>query len=94
MSAQSKEKGHTARTVAPESQHLGSVPCSDSMECSKKRLENLRARCALVGVELYATTDDQDRPLYIGCKWAQTKGMSDLDQVAAWVRLLDGRAEQ
>lgn len=58
-----------------------------------KRLANLRARCALVGVELYATTDDHDRPLYCCVKWALCKHMRSLDELAAWVASVDGKAE-
>lgn len=58
-----------------------------------KRLANLKARCALVGVELYQSSDDRGRPLYVAVKWALTKHLESLEALAAWVAMVDGKAE-
>lgn len=59
----------------------------------EKRLANLRARCALQGVQLFATTDDHGKLLVIVTKWALTYQMHSLDEVAAWVHRIDGQQE-
>lgn len=58
-----------------------------------KRLANLRARCALQGVQLFVTADDRERPSYISTKWAMTFQTSSLDELAEWVNRIDGRQE-
>lgn len=59
----------------------------------EKRLANLTARCALQGVQLVVTTDDRERPLYVGHKWALCRQMTSLDEVAEWVSRIDGLKE-
>jgi hypothetical protein len=62
-------------------------------EVQGKRLANLGARCALVGVELYAIESDDGAPLYVGSKWALCRHMRHLDEVAAWIAQIDGKTE-
>lgn len=50
-----------------------------------KALETIRARCALLGIVLVVTDDDQGKPLYVATRWAMTKAFSSLDQVGQWL---------
>lgn len=53
----------------------------------KKRLANLRARAALVGVVLHALESDYGEMVYIFSRWAMTR---QLDSIEAAERWLDG----
>jgi hypothetical protein len=64
-----------------------------TLDQDRKRLANLKARLALVGCELYETTDDSGRPLYVAVKWAATKHLQTMDALATWTAMVDGRAE-
>lgn len=57
-----------------------------------KRLATLKAECALAGVALVESTDDRDRRVYIVSRWAMTRQLDDLDQVAAWLARVTGKA--
>lgn len=59
-----------------------------------KRLANLKARACLQGVELHVIDGDDGGPEFICIKWAMTKRLRSLDELAAWVSMVDGRTER
>lgn len=63
------------------------------LSVDSKRLATIRARLALQGCELYISTDDSGKPLYVATKWALTKCMPSIDELAAWTAMVDGRTE-
>lgn len=69
------------------------ITATDKEQDAAKRFANLRARAALSGVEVYTTTDDRGAPLYVCVKWALTKHLQTLDALAAWLAMVDGKAE-
>lgn len=66
---------------------------TDTQKTAEKRLANLRARCALQGVQLHVIDGDNGLPLYIVTKWALTASLDSLDNLAAWVSRVDGQSE-
>jgi hypothetical protein len=73
----------------PAAHHAGQTAAADQT----KRLANLRARCALQGVELHVIDGDDGKPLYIATKWALTASFDNLASLAAWVARVDGKRE-
>jgi hypothetical protein len=71
--------------------HGGEQPRDSAADA--KRLANLRARAALQGIELHTIDADHGRPVHIVTKWALTHCLTSLDELAAWMRLVDGRQE-
>jgi hypothetical protein len=57
---------------------------------TSKRLAILRARAALAGVTLYATTDDHGQPCYIVSRWNLTRQLDDLDAAEQWLEKVSG----
>lgn len=72
---------------------IEAAPAVMLLEADAKRFATLQARCALRGVQLSITTDDYERPLYVGVKWAMVATFSNLDDLAAWVHRVDGQSE-
>lgn len=59
-----------------------------------KRLETLRARCALLGVVLTEIEDDQGRPLFVATRWSMTRAFASLGEVGQWLdHIGEGRDE-
>jgi hypothetical protein len=77
-----------AATQAPGLDQSAPDPCPALAQ--PKALDTLRARCALAGIALHITTDDRGRPLYIVSKWALTRSISGIEELAAWVDRVTG----
>ena len=56
-----------------------------------KRFETLRAQCALAGVTLHRFQADGDRAVFIVTRWALTRQLDTLDDVAEWLERVSGR---
>ncbi len=50
----------------------------------------LKARCALVGVELHVIDGDNGAPLLIVSRWSLTRQMHSVDEVEAFLRRIGG----
>lgn len=91
-----KELASTVGAVeAPEEHSSISNQHSDARtpaEQAEHRYQNLRARAALIGVEVYRTADER-RPLFVVRKWAVLRTIEGLDALAEWMRRADGRSE-
>ena len=63
---------------------------SAALALDAKRFATLQARTAMLGGELYRTTDDAGRERFIVSKWALTKTLDTPEMVEAWIKQLGG----
>jgi hypothetical protein len=56
-----------------------------------KPFANLQAVAALHGVALHQIEGDNGQPLYIATRWAMTKQLDTLPEVAAWLSMVTGK---
>lgn len=61
-----------------------------TVQIDEKRESTLKARCALAGVALVASTDDHDRRVYVVSRWAMCKQLGSLDEVEQWIARVGG----
>jgi hypothetical protein len=98
-----QEKGPDAASTEPSTllspccAHVKAPPANCERRAASsqaKRFATLRARCALIGIELYESTTDNGRPLFIAWKWAMPpRRLETLDALAAWIARVDGHSE-
>ncbi len=79
-----------ATSQAPGPDLSAPTPCPTLAQ--SKALDTLRARCALAGIALHVTDDDRGQPLYIVSKWALTRQIGSIEELAAWVNRVTGAA--
>lgn len=58
----------------------------------QKRFATLRAAAALAGITLLQIEGDLQPVVYIGTRWAMTRQLDSLDEVASWLSRVTGRA--
>ena len=57
-----------------------------------KRFATLRAAAALAGITLIQIEGDLQPVVYIGTRWAMTRQLASLDEVASWLSRVTGKA--
>jgi hypothetical protein len=60
-------------------------------EADRKCFATLQARAALAGVELSRSTDDHGHEIYVASKWAMTKILVSLAEVADFLARIGGQ---
>ena len=72
---------------------MATANCADALRLiERKRFNTLQAAAALSGITLHQLEDDHGAPIYIATRWAMTKQLSTLDEVALWLERVTGRA--
>lgn len=55
-----------------------------------KKLDTLRARCALAGIALHVSQDDRGHVMFIASRWALTRSFETMAEVDAWLVRVSG----
>lgn len=61
-----------------------------ALVCADKAFATLQARAALAGVALSRLDDDRGLPMFVASKWALTRQLASLEEVASFLAKIGG----
>lgn len=71
---------------------VGKTPdeAREAARMDEKHIATLKARCALLGIQLYVTTDADGRPTFVVTKWAMCRELHSVQEVEEFIGLAGG----